>query len=693
MKDLNYLRNIGIMAHIDAGKTTTTERVLYYTGMVHKIGEVHDGTTITDSMEQEKERGITIASACITTNWNYNSNLYKINVIDTPGHVDFTVEVERSLRVLDGAVAVFCAVGGVEPQSETVWRQANKYNVPRIAFINKMDRIGADYYNVVNQIKEKLGANPLIIQIPIGSEDKFKGIIDLINYKATIWNDETKGADYNEIPIPLELEQEASNYRNDLMETLASLDNDLMEKYFSDPNNITPYDLIRVIRNETLKFAITPVICGSAFKNKGVQTMLDAICAYLPSPLDISNIEGINPNNNNQEIRKADEKEPFSGLVFKIINEQHGNLCFIRVYSGTLDGGSYVLNTRTNDKERISRIVQMQANKQIQINNTIAGNIVACIGLKNVKTGDTLCDINNPIILESMTFPNPVIEIAIEPKTTQDNDKLSNALNKLLSEDPTLRIKINEETGQTVLAGMGELHLEIILDRLKREYNVEVNEGKPQVSYRETITKNIKHKEIYKKQSGGKGKFADIEFEISPNTESNDFIFVNEIKGGSIPKEFINPIEKGFKNSLDNGILTGFPVLGIKIRLFDGSFHSVDSDSLSFEICASYAFKEAAKKCNPIILEPIMKVEVVTPEDYMGGIIGDLNRRRGQIVSMDNRGNAKIVLAYVPLSEMFGYVTQLRTLSSGRASSTMEFHKYEPTPKNIQDEIVSNYKK
>jgi len=691
--DLLHTRNIGIMAHIDAGKTTTTERVLFYTGITHRIGEVHEGAATMDWMEQEQERGITITSAATTTFWNYNDERYRVNIIDTPGHVDFTVEVERSLRVLDGAVAVFCAVGGVEPQSETVWRQANKYNVPRVAFVNKMDRVGADFYAVVSQVKERLGANPVPIQIPIGAEEHFRGVVDLIANEGIVWDDETKGSNYKRIPIPAELEAEAAKWRQELIESLATVDDTLLEKFFDDPNSITVEELKAAVRKATLSFTITPMICGSAFKNKGVQTMLDAVTAYLPSPLDIPSIEGTNPKTGETELRSANEKEPFAGLAFKIMTDPFvGRLAFFRVYSGKLDGGSYVLNTRSGEKERISRLVQMHANKQNQIESVSAGDIAAAVGFKNVRTGDTICDLEHPIILESMSFPEPVIEKAIEPKTTADNDKLSNALSRLAEEDPTFRVKVDEESGQTIIAGMGELHLEILVDRLKREFKVEVNEGQPQVAYREAITKNVAHREKYAKQTGGRGKFADIEVEIMPNPEGDDFIFTNEIKGGVIPREFIPAIEKGFKSALDNGIMAGFPAVGIKVRLYDGSFHAVDSDSLSFEICARYAFREAARKAGPQILEPIMKVEVVTPEEYMGGIVGDLNRRRGQIVSMDARGNAKVILAYVPLSEMFGYVTQLRTLSSGRAVSTMEFYRYEPAPRNVQDEVIAKSK-
>jgi len=691
--DLLHTRNIGIMAHIDAGKTTTTERILFYTGIVHKIGEVHDGAATMDWMEQEQERGITITSAATTTFWNYNNERFRVNIIDTPGHVDFTVEVERSLRVLDGAVAVFCSVGGVEPQSETVWRQANKYGVPRVAFVNKMDRIGADFYAVLGQIRERLGANAVPIQIPIGAEEKFRGVVDLVLNEAIIWDDETMGAAYKRMPIPEELKAEASEYRQKLVESVAEFDDTLLEKFFEDENSITPEELKAVIRKATLSFSITPVICGTSFKNKGVQTLLDSVAAYLPCPLDIQAIEGTNPKTGEKELRKPDFNEPFAGLAFKIMTDPYvGRLAFFRVYSGKLDGGSYVLNTRSGDKERISRLLQMHANKQNQIERVYAGDIAAAVGFKNVRTGDTICDLDHPIVLESITFPEPVIEIAIEPKTQADSDKLSMSLSRLAEEDPTFRVKVDEESGQTVIAGMGELHLEILVDRLKREFKVEVNEGQPQVAYRETITRSVNHREKYAKQTGGRGKFADIEVEIGPNTEGEGLLFVNEIKGGVIPKEFIGPVEKGLKSAMNDGISAGFPVVGIKARLYDGSFHQVDSDSLSFEICARYAFREACRKASPVILEPIMKVEVVTPEEYMGSIVGDLNKRRGQIASMDARGNAKVVLAYVPLSEMFGYVTQLRTLSSGRAASTMEFYRYEQAPKNVQDEVIAKSK-
>jgi elongation factor G len=690
--DLQHTRNIGIMAHIDAGKTTTTERILYYTGIVHKIGEVHEGAATMDWMEQEQERGITITSAATTTFWKYNDEDYRINIIDTPGHVDFTVEVERSLRVLDGAVALFCSVGGVEPQSETVWRQANKYNVPRLAFVNKMDRVGADFFAVVKQVKERLGANPVPLQVPIGAEEKFKGVVDLVTGKAIIWNEHDKGMTYEVVPIPDELQDDVKFWRTNLIEAVAEFDDSLMEKYFDDPDSISLEEIKTAIRKATLAFKITPMMCGSSFKNKGVQAMLDAVCAYLPCPEDVPAIQGVNPKTGETEVRKVSASEPFTALAFKIMTDPYvGRLAFFRVYSGTLEGGSYVLNTRTGEKERISRIMQMHANKQNPIEKVETGDIAAAVGFKNIRTGDTLCDIDHPIVLESMTFPEPVIEKAIEPKTQADADKLSNALSKLAEEDPTFRVKVDEESGQTIIAGMGELHLEIIVDRLKREFKVEVNEGQPQVAYRETITKSVDHREKYVKQTGGRGKYADIHVEFSP-LEGGGFEFVNEIKGGVIPKEYIPSVEKGIKSALNDGILAGYEAVGIRARLYDGSFHAVDSDSLSFELAGRYAFREACRKAAPIILEPIMKVEVVTPEEYMGPIVGDLNKRRGQINSMDARGNAKVVSALVPLSEMFGYVTQLRTLSSGRASSTMEFSHYEPTPRNIQDEVVAKSK-
>ena len=693
--DLAHTRNIGIMAHIDAVKTTTSERILYYTGVVHKIGEVHEGAATMDWMEQEQERGITITSAATTTFWKYlfDQEFYKINLIDTPGHVDFTVEVERSLRVLDGAVALFCAVGGVEPQSETVWRQATKYHVPRIAFVNKMDRAGADFFNVVKQIQERLNGNPVPLQVPIGAEETFKGVVDLIENKAIVWNTEDQGMTFSEIPIPEELKADVQEWRGKLIESVASYDDALMEKFFVDPDSIQRDEIMAAIRKATIDMTITPVLCGSAFKNKGVQTMLDAVISYLPTPLDVPGIEGLHPQTGETLKREVSTKEPFTALAFKIMTDPYvGRLAFFRVYAGQLEGGSYVLNTRTGDKERISRLMQMHANKQNQIERVEVGDIAAAVGFKNIRTGDTLCDIDHPIILESMSFPEPVIELAVEPKTQADADKLSNALAKLSEEDPTFRVKTDEESGQTIISGMGELHLEILVDRMRREFKVEVNEGQPQVAYREAITSNVTHREVYKKQTGGRGKFADIQVEFIPNEAGKGFEFVNEIKGGSIPKEFIAPVEKGIKNALSEGPLAGFPLLDLKVRLYDGSYHDVDSDALSFELAGRYAFREAATKATPIILEPIMKVEVVTPEEYMGSVVGDLNRRRGLIQGMTSRGKDQVVNALVPLSEMFGYVTQLRTLSSGRASSTMEFSKYEPTPRNVQEEVVAKSK-
>jgi elongation factor G len=693
--DLQHTRNIGIMAHIDAGKTTTSERILYYTGVVHKIGEVHEGAATMDWMEQEQERGITITSAATTTFWKYNLNneFYKINLIDTPGHVDFTVEVERSLRVLDGAVALFCAVGGVEPQSETVWRQATKYNVPRIAFVNKMDRPGADFFNVVKQIQERLHGNPVPLQVPIGAEDTFKGVVDLIENRAIVWNEADQGMTFTVIDIPADLQDDVNEWRQKLVESVAEYDDNLMEKFFSDPDTITKDELMVAIRKATIDMKITPVMCGSAFKNKGVQTMLDAVISYLPCPLDVPAIEGTHPQTEETISRAVSADEPFTALAFKIMTDPYvGRLAFFRVYAGQLEGGSYILNARTGDKERISRLLQMHANKQNQIDKVEVGDIAAAVGFKNIRTGDTLCHVDHPIVLESMSFPEPVIELAVEPKTQADADKMSNALAKLAEEDPTFRVKTDEESGQTVIAGMGELHLEILVDRMRREFKVEVNEGQPQVAYREAITKPVTHREVYKKQTGGRGKFADIQVEFIPGETGKGFEFINEIKGGSIPKEFIGPIEKGIKAAMNEGVLAGYQLLDLKARLFDGSYHDVDSDALSFELAGRYAYREACSKAAPIILEPIMKVEVVTPEEYMGSVVGDLNRRRGMIQGMTSRGNAQVVNALVPLSEMFGYVTQLRTLSSGRAASTMEFAKYEPTPRNIQEEVVAKVK-
>ena len=701
IKDLNYLRNIGIMAHIDAGKTTITERVLYYTGISHKIGEVHDGAATMDWMEQEQERGITITSAATTTFWKYptkqgkvldHSDDYRINIIDTPGHVDFTVEVERSLRVLDGAVALFCAVAGVEPQSETVWRQADKYNVPRICFVNKMDRAGADFLNVVKEIKEKLNANPVPLQIPIGAEGKFKGVVDLITKEAIIWNDDDQGMSYKVVEIPDDLKDLVDEWRQKLVESVAEYDDNLLEKFFEDPDSITKEEMMSAIRKAVIDMSFSPVMCGSAFKNKGVQALLDAVCSYLPSPLDLPPITGLNPENDQEVVRKSSNQEPFSALAFKIATDPFvGRLCFFRVYSGKLNAGSYVFNNRNEKKERISRLMQMHSNKQNPIDVVEAGDICAGVGFKDIKTGDTLSDEKSKIILESMSFPDPVIGYAIEPKQQADIDRLGMAISKLVEEDPTLKVHTDEETGQTILRGMGELHLEIIIDRLRREFKVEINQGAPQVAYKETLLGSTKHQEVYKKQSGGRGKFADIVFEIGPKDE--DYVgeglqFVNEIVGGKIPREFIPSVEKGFKNAMENGPLAGFPIQNMKVRLYDGSFHDVDSDSLSFELASRIGFKESTKKASPVLLEPIMSVEVVTPDEFTGGVTGDLNKRRGIMKGMDMKGNAQIIKADVPLSELFGYVTDLRTLSSGRASASLTFYHYNNVPKNIADEII-----
>ena len=701
IKDLNYLRNIGIMAHIDAGKTTITERVLYYTGISHKIGEVHDGAATMDWMEQEQERGITITSAATTTFWKYptkqgivldHSNDYRINIIDTPGHVDFTVEVERSLRVLDGAVALFCAVSGVEPQSETVWRQADKYNVPRICFVNKMDRAGADFLNVVKEIKEKLNANPVPLQIPIGAEEKFKGVVDLITKEAIIWNDDDQGMSYEVVEIPDDLKDLVDEWRQKLVESVAEYDDNLLEKFFEDPDSITKEEMMSAIRKAVIDMSFSPVMCGSAFKNKGVQALLDAVCSYLPSPLDLPPITGLNPENDQEVVRKPSNQEPFSALAFKIATDPFvGRLCFFRVYSGKLNAGSYVFNNRNEKKERISRLMQMHSNKQNPIDVVEAGDICAGVGFKDIKTGDTLSDEKYKIILESMSFPDPVIGYAIEPKQQADIDRLGIAISKLVEEDPTLKVHTDEETGQTILRGMGELHLEIIIDRLRREFKVEINQGAPQVAYKETLLGSTKHQEVYKKQSGGRGKFADIVFEIGPKDE--DYVgeglqFVNEIVGGKIPREFIPSVEKGFKYAMENGPLAGFPIQNMKVRLYDGSFHDVDSDSLSFELASRIGFRESTKKASPVLLEPIMSVEVVTPDEFTGGVTGDLNKRRGIMKGMDMKGNAQIIKADVPLSELFGYVTDLRTLSSGRASASLTFSHYNNVPKNIAEEII-----
>ena len=691
---LKYTRNIGIMAHIDAGKTTTSERILFYTGLTHKIGEVHDGAATMDWMEQEQERGITITSAATTTFWNYNNDKYKINLIDTPGHVDFTVEVERSLRVLDGAVAAFCAVGGVEPQSETVWRQADKYNVPRIGYVNKMDRSGANFFEVVRQVKDVLGATPCPIQIPIGAEETFKGVIDLVKMKAILWHDETMGAEYEVDEIPENLLAEAEEWRDKMLETLAEVDDALMEKYFEDPATITEEEIKAAIRKGTLSMQINPMICGSSFKNKGVQTLLDAVCAYLPSPEDTPAIEGTDPRDPEKVIvRKPLFEEPLTALAFKIATDPYvGRLCFFRVYAGTMEAGSYVLNTRSGKKERISRLFQMHSNKQNPMEAIGCGDIGAGVGFKDIRTGDTLCDENNPITLESMEFPDPVIGIAVEPKTQKDLDKLGMGLAKLAEEDPTFRVQTNEETGQTVISGMGELHLDIIIDRLKREFKVECNQGKPQVSYKEAITKPVELREVYKKQSGGRGKFADIIVRIEPADEDFDgtLQFIDEVKGGNIPKEFIPSVQKGFEKAMKNGVLAGYALDKLKVTLIDGSYHPVDSDQLSFEIAALQAFKNASEKAGPVLMEPIMKMEVVTPEESMGDVIGDLNKRRGQVEGMEtSRTGARIVKAKVPLAETFGYVTALRTITSGRATSSMQFSHYAQVSSAIAKQVLT----
>ena len=692
-RDLKFTRNIGIAAHIDAGKTTTTERILYYTGVSHKIGEVHDGAATMDWMEQEQERGITITSAATHCKWNYRDQEYTINIIDTPGHVDFTVEVERSLRVLDGVVALFSAVDGVEPQSETVWRQADKYRVPRLGFVNKMDRQGANFFNVCNQVREMLGGNPVPLQVPIGDEIDFKGVVDLISKKAIVWNEEDMGMTYTEIEIPAELQEDVNKYRAELVEAVAEYDDALMEKFFEDEDSITEDEIIAALRAATIDMSIIPMMCGSAFKNKGVQAMLDAVMRYLPSPVDVEAIEGINPDTEKEEVRKPNVDSPFAALAFKIATDPFvGRLAFFRAYSGTLDAGSYVLNTRSGKKERISRIYQMHANKQQPIDRIEAGDIGAAVGFKDIKTGDTLTDLNSPIVLESMSFPAPVIGIAVEPKTKADVEKMGTALAKLAEEDPTFVVKTDEASGQTIISGMGELHLEILIDRMKREFKVEVNVGEPQVEYKEAIKIKADHREVYKKQSGGRGKFADIIFELSPadaDFEGEGLQFVDEIKGGRIPKEFVPSVQAGFTQAMKNGPLAGFKVDSMKVVLKDGSFHAVDSDQLSFELAAKMGFKAAAKKAGAVILEPMMKVEVVTPEENMGDIVGDLNRRRGQVNDMSDRSGAKVVKAIVPLSEMFGYVTTLRTLSSGRATSTMEFSHYEETPSNISEAVIA----
>ncbi|WBA40579.1 elongation factor G [Hymenobacter canadensis] len=705
-KDLQYLRNIGIMAHIDAGKTTTSERILYYTGKTHKIGEVHEGAATMDWMEQEQERGITITSAATTTFWNYptdaqgdptpDTKQYKINLIDTPGHVDFTVEVERSLRVLDGAVALFCAVSGVEPQSETVWRQADKYKVPRICFVNKMDRAGADFFKAVNEIKDKLGANPVPLQIPIGAEDTFKGVVDLLTGKAIVWDDATQGKAYHEIPVPEDLVETVAEWRQKLVESVAEYDDALLEKFFDDPDSITKEEMMVVIRQAVIDMKFSPVMCGSAFKNKGVQSMLDGVMAYLPSPLDMPPIIGTDPDTGAEVTRHPDNSEPFTALAFKIATDPFvGRLCFFRCYSGVLDAGSYVHNNRTNKKERISRLMQMHSNKQNPIDKIQAGDIAAGVGFKDIKTGDTLTDEKSRVVLESMSFPEPVIGYAIEPKTQADMDKMGMAIAKLVEEDPTLVVQTDPETGQTVLKGMGELHLEIIIDRMRREFKVEINQGAPQVAYKEILTKSVEHRETYKKQTGGRGKFGDIVFELGPkitDPEKPGLEFVNDITGGVIPREFIAPVQKGFEEAMKNGPLAGFPIEGMRVRLYYGSYHDVDSDALSFELAARGGFREAGKQAGPKLLEPIMAVEVVSPDEYTGSVTGDLNRRRGIMKGMDTKGGANVIKADVPLSELFGYVTTLRTISSGRASASLTFSHYDQVPNNLAEGIIAKQK-
>ena len=696
-RDLKFTRNIGIAAHIDAGKTTTTERILYYAGVNHKIGEVHEGAATMDWMAQEQERGITITSAATTVHWKYRKNEYHVNIIDTPGHVDFTVEVNRSLRVLDGLVFLFSSVDGVEPQSETNWRLADNYKVARIGFVNKMDRSGADFLGVCNQVKEKLGSKAVALQLPIGAEDNFKGVVDLINNRGIIWNEHDKGMTFQEVPIPEDMKAEAHEYREKLLEAVAEYDETLIEKFFDDPNSITEAEILTALRKAVIDMKIVPMVCGSSFKNKGVQTMLDYVMELLPSPLDKDVIIGTNPDTEEPVEIRPSESEPFVGLAFKIATDPFvGRLCFVRAYSGVLESGSYIQNTRSGQKERISRVFQMHANKQNQIERLPAGDIGAVVGFKDIKTGDTLCDEKRPVVLESMVFPEPVIGYAIEPKKQADADKLGMAIAKLVEEDPTLRVNTDHETGQTILRGMGELHLEIIIDRLKREFKVEINQGAPQVAYKEALTKSVEHKEVYKKQTGGRGKFADIVFEIGPRElgpeDKPGLEFVNDIVGGVIPREFIPAIQKGFDQSMNNGPLAGYPIDSMKVRLFHGSFHDVDSDSLSFELAARIGFKEAASKCAPQLLEPIMGVEVISPDEYTGSVTGDLNRRRGIMKGMDTRGGAQVIKADVPLKELFGYITDLRTLTSGRASANLTFSHYSPVPRNLADKVIEEVK-
>ncbi|NOX47567.1 MAG: elongation factor G [Chlorobi bacterium] len=691
---LLHTRNIGIMAHIDAGKTTTTERILYYTGINHRIGEVHDGAATMDWMIQEQERGITITSAATSIFWSQNNEEYKINIIDTPGHVDFTVEVERSLRVLDGAIAIFCAVGGVEPQSETVWRQADKYEVPRICYINKMDRSGADFYTVVGEIKEKLGANPVPIQLPIGSEDDFTGVVDLIENKAYIWDMESQGKEFSEIPIPEEMKEEVAKYRFALLEGTAEEDDKLFESFIGNPESITPKDIIGSLRKATLELKVTPVVCGSSFKNTGVQLLLDSIVNYLPNPQEVSAITGINPYTDKEEIRKADVNEPFAALAFKIATDPYvGRIAFFRVYSGKLESGQQILNATTNKKQRIMRLIEMHANKQKPLKTIEAGDIGAAVGFKEIRTGDTLCSIQHPVVLESINFPNPVIKMAVEPKTQDDVDKLAIALKKLSEEDPTFTVNTDTETGQTIISGMGELHLDVIIDRLVREFNIKCNKGTPSVAYKETISETAQYTEVYKKQTGGRGKFAELTIEVSPaDNDEEGLQFVDEIRGGSIPREFIPAIKKGMETAMSNGALLGFPMDAVKVRLLDGSYHNVDSDALAFEIAGSIAFKEACKLAGPVLLEPIMSLEVVTPDNYVGDISSDISKRRGTIENIDSKAGNQIVRANVPLAEMFGYVTTLRSISSGRATYSLKFLRYETTSREIMERIIYKIK-
>lgn len=693
-RDLTFTRNIGIAAHIDAGKTTTTERILYYAGVSHKIGEVHDGAATMDWMAQEQERGITITSAATTVDWEYRKQKYHVNIIDTPGHVDFTVEVNRSLRVLDGLVFLFSAVDGVEPQSETNWRLANNYSVARLGFVNKMDRSGADFLNVCKQVREMLGSHAVALQLPIGAEENFKGVVDLINFRGIEWNEHDKGMTFKEVPIPADMIEEATEYREKLLEAVAEFDDKIMEKYFDDPKSITEDEILAALRKAVIAMKVVPMLCGSSFKNKGVQTMLDFVMSLLPSPLDKEDIKGINPDTDLEVSRKPDEKEPFAGLAFKIATDPFvGRLCFVRAYSGVLESGSYIFNTRSGNKERISRVFQMHANKQNQIERLSAGDIGAVVGFKDIKTGDTLCDEKHKIILEKMDFPEPVIGYAIEPKTQADMDKMGMAIAKLVEEDPTLHVSTDHETGQTILRGMGELHLEIIMDRMRREFKVEVNQGAPMVAYKESLTKNFEHREVYKKQTGGRGKFADIVFEIGPRDDGKlGLEFVNEIVGGVIPREFISPIQKGFEEAMKTGVLAGYPVESMKVRIFHGSYHDVDSDALSFELAAKGGFRESAKQAGPKLMEPIMSIEVTSPEEYTGSVTGDLNRRRGIMKSMDMKIGAQVIKADVPLSELFGYITELRTLTSGRATANLTFSHYEFVPQNLAETVIAKVK-